>query len=162
MDRLADSKKIRVLFICTGNICRSPTAAAVFRRHIQQAGLEHAFSADSAGTHDFNLGSAPDTRAKAAAEHRGYVMEGMHARQVTTDDFQTFNFILVMDKGNLAILKKACPPECLHKLTLVTQFSSHYPGWEIPDPYSGDSLAFERVLDMLENAVEGLVKRLSR
>ncbi len=89
-------------------------------------------------------------------------MEGMHARQVTMDDFETFDFILVMDKGNLAILKKACPPESLHKLTLVTQFSSNYPGWEIPDPYSGDSLAFERVLDMLEDAVEGLVKCLSR
>ena len=89
-------------------------------------------------------------------------MEGMHARQVTMDDFATFNFILVMDKGNLAILKKACPPESLHKLTLVTQFSSNYPCWEIPDPYSGDSLAFERVLDMLEDAVEGLIKCLSR
>jgi protein-tyrosine phosphatase len=159
---LAELEKIRVLFICTGNICRSPTAEAVFRRRIQQAGLEHAFSSDSAGTHDFNLGSAPDLRAQAAAGHRGYRMEGMHARQVTMDDFQTFDFILVMDKSNLAILKKACPPECLHKLTLVTQFSSKYPGWEIPDPYSGDSLAFERVLDMLEDAVEGLVKRLGR
>lgn len=159
---MAELEKIRVLFICTGNICRSPTAEAVFRRRIQQAGLEHAFSADSAGTHDFNLGSAPDARAQAAARHRGYGMEGMHARQMTMDDFQTFDFILVMDKSNLAILKKACPPECLHKLTLVTQFSSNYQGCEIPDPYSGDSLAFERVLDMLEDAVEGLVERLSR
>ncbi|MGH8743599.1 MAG: low molecular weight protein-tyrosine-phosphatase [Burkholderiales bacterium] len=155
-------QRIRVLFVCTGNICRSPTAEAVFRRLIEAAGLADGVAVDSAGTHDFNLGSAPDARAQAAAEHRGYNMRGVRARQVTMNDFETFDLILAMDNGNLEILKKACFPECLHKLRLVTQFSSHYPCWDIPDPYSGDSLAFERVLDMLEDAVAGLVEHLSR
>ncbi|HEX6829423.1 MAG TPA: low molecular weight protein-tyrosine-phosphatase, partial [Burkholderiales bacterium] len=138
---------IRVLFVCLGNICRSPTAEAVFRHQVRAAGLEQRVLIDSAGTSDYHEGYAPDERARAAAGRRGYDMEGQQARQVTVRDFHDFQYLLAMDHANLADLKRLAPWEHAHKLRLFMDFSEAYRGHEVPDPYYGGAQGFERVLD---------------
>jgi low molecular weight protein-tyrosine phosphatase len=159
---MAKVDKIGVLFICTGNICRSPMAKSVFRHYVEGAGLSDCVTVDSAGTHDYNIGQEPDERAHAAVMSKGYLMDSMFARQVRQADFKYFDYLLAMDKDNLAILKKLSPPDCVHKLGLFTQYSTDYPGYEILDPYHGGNRSFERVLDMVENAASGLLRHISR
>ncbi len=154
--------KIGVLFICTGNICRSPMAKAVFRHYVEGAGLAECVTVDSAGTSDYNIGQEPDERAQTAVASKGYRMDSMFARQVGHADFKYFDYLLAMDKGNLAILKKLSPPDCVHKLGLFTQYSANYPGHEILDPYHGGNRSFGLVLDMVENAATGLLRHVSR
>jgi protein-tyrosine phosphatase len=149
---------IRVLFVCLGNICRSPTAEAVFRHHVREAGLEAQVHIDSAGTSDYHEGYPPDERARTAAGRRGYDMEGRRARQVTVRDFHEFHYLLAMDRANLAELKHLAPREHAHKARLLTDFSAAYRGHEVPDPYYGGVHGFERVLDMLEDAARGLLE----
>jgi low molecular weight protein-tyrosine phosphatase len=108
----------RVLFVCMGNICRSPTAEAVFRHAAQQAGLEGAIDCDSAGTHDYHIGEPPDQRAQQAASLRGYDMSHLRGRQVSRQDFEQFDYVLAMDRHNLALLERQCPPQHAHKLSL--------------------------------------------
>ena len=151
---------IRVLFVCTGNICRSPTAEAVCRFALQRAGLAREVYADSAGTHDYHVGDPPDPRAQEAARRRGYDMSALRGREVTYEDLMEFDYVLAMDEVNLQQLRRNCLSEHRHKLQLLTEFSGKFAGHEIPDPYYGGAKAFETVLDMIEDSVSGLIEHL--
>ena len=150
---------VRVLFVCLGNICRSPTAEAVFRQHVKAAGLEQRIEMDSAGTGNYQIGKPPDLRACSAAAKRGYDLTARRARQVRLSDFYDFDYVLAMDAANLEALKRLCPPEHIDKLALLTDFSSTG-AREITDPYGGGAEGFERVLDLVEDSVRGLVRML--
>ena len=152
-------KKIRILFVCTGNICRSSTAEAVFRQAVKQTQLEHLIECDSAGTHDYHVGEPPDARSQRAALRRGYDMSQLRGRQVRRPDFEQFDYLLAMDRHNLALLKRQCPPEHAHKLSLYCDFHAQYAGHEVPDPYYGGAQGFELVLDMIEKVSDSLLDR---
>ena len=152
----------RILFVCMGNLCRSPTAEAVFRHVIRQAGLEHAIECDSAGTHDYHIGDPPDERAQHAAARRGYDMSGLRGRQVAQRDFEQFDRVFAMDRHNLALLKRACPAQHAHKLALYGDAHERYAGQEVPDPYYGGASSFEQVLDMVEQINATLLESLRR
>lgn len=149
-----------VLFVCTGNICRSPTAEGVFRRLVREAGLEDRIRADSAGTHDYHVGEPPDARALDHASRRGYDLSRLRARQIARRDFAEFDLILAMDRGHLRILQRLCPLESRHKLRLFMPFAARQASDEVPDPFYGDPGDFERVLDMVEAAAGGLLSHL--
>jgi low molecular weight protein-tyrosine phosphatase len=149
-----------VLFVCTGNICRSPTADGVMRRLVREAGLAQEVRVDSAGTHDYHVGEPPDGRAQEHARRRGYDLSGLRARQVARDDFDSFELILAMDRGHLSILSRIAPPQHRHKLRLLMQFADGWQIDEVPDPYYGGPGGFERVLDMVEAAALGLLAKL--
>lgn len=151
-------EKISVLFVCMGNICRSPTADAVFRHHVKSARLDHLIHIDSAGTHAYHIGEPPDRRSQQAALKRGYSMQGLRARRVTQEDFSRFQYILAMDHHNLEELQQDCPPQYNSRLGLFLQYSNQWDmHQEVPDPYYGGSHGFERVLDLVENASQGLL-----
>ena len=140
-----------------GNICRSPTAEAVFRHYVENAGLAGHILIDSAGTHDYHVGHAPDSRAKQAAQQRGYDMNGLRGRQVEEGDFMRSDYVLAMDRANLAILQRMLPPSSDAHVGLFLEYSRHHAEREVPDPYYGGADGFERVLDMVEDAAEGLL-----
>jgi protein-tyrosine phosphatase len=140
-----------------GNICRSPTAEGVLRHMVRTQGLEHLIEIESAGTHGYHVGSPPDKRTQAAAASRGYDLSTQRARQVTGADFPAFDFILAMDRENLAILRQLAPQQFRHKLGLFLDHSADYRGGEVPDPYYGGEAGFSLVLDMVEDAASGLI-----
>lgn len=152
--------KIKVLFVCMGNICRSPTAEGVFRRQVSEAGQADLVVIDSAGTHNYHIGSPPDNRAQQAALQRGYDLSGLRGRQVGARDFYEFDYILPMDRENLANLSQICPPQEQHKLRLFMEFSRGYSEREVPDPYYGGNQGFENVLNMVEDAGLGLLEEI--
>jgi protein-tyrosine phosphatase len=154
------SQCIRVLFICMGNICRSPSAEAVFKHYVAQAGLQDVIYSDSAGTHDYHIGEPPDARARAAAQRRGYDLESLRARHMSARDFATFDLVLAMDEHNLNALQRDCPPEHRHKLRLFLEFGSKLDVREVPDPYYGGPQGFESVLDLVEDAAQGLLRHI--
>lgn len=144
-----------------GNICRSPTADAVFRHHVKQSGLEQAILVDSAGTHAYHIGKPPDRRTQNSAAKRGYQMHNLRARKVTADDFANFDYILAMDKENLAILQQSCPDAFCNKLELLMRYSiGSHSNQEVADPYFGGEQGFEMVLDMIEEASQGLLQHI--
>jgi protein-tyrosine phosphatase len=145
---------VKVLFVCTGNICRSPTAAGVFAHFVRQAGLQDAIQVESAGTHGYHVGNAPDERAQAHALQRGYDLSALRARQVRKRDFEEFDLIVAMDAGHLQILQDNCPPAHQAKLRQLIR------GRDVPDPYYGGAEGFERVLDLLEAACLALLSEL--
>jgi protein-tyrosine phosphatase len=147
----------RVLFVCMGNVCRSPTAEAVFRRQVEVSGLAPAVQCASAGTHDFHIGSSPDGRARAAALRRGYDLSKLRGRHVSDEDFERYDLILAMDQHNMSLLKQRCPPHRQDKLKLLMEFARRHEAQEVPDPYYGNARAFELVLDMVEDACSALV-----
>ena len=151
---------VKVLFVCMGNICRSPTAEGVFKHFVTEAGLSQHILSDSAGTHGYHIGEPPDPRAQDAAARRGYDLSALRARQVSRRDFSEFDYVLAMDEANRRLLEKLCPPQHAHKLKLVMEFSGDPVLREVPDPYYGGAQGFERVLDMAEQASLGLLKRL--
>jgi protein-tyrosine phosphatase len=154
--------KTIVLFVCMGNICRSPTAEGVFRKIVKAADLNDAIVIDSAGTHAYHVGSSPDPRAQQAANGRGYDLSELVGRQVSDGDFERFDYILAMDRDNLDNLVSRCPNEYRHKVHLFSSYSVEYAGQEVPDPYYGGQRGFDRVLDMVEAAARGLLEDIRR
>lgn len=150
----------RVLFVCTGNICRSPTAEGVARGLAAKHGVEHLFEFDSAGTHGYHVGDPPDPRTIAAARRRGYDLSPQRARRVTEFDFVRFDRVLAMDCEHLEFLQRACPPPHLKKLGLFLDFSERFDEAEVPDPYYGGAQGFEHVLDLVEDAAMQLILKL--
>ncbi|MEW5788955.1 MAG: low molecular weight protein-tyrosine-phosphatase [Pseudomonadota bacterium] len=151
-----------VLMVCMGNICRSPTAEGVFRHMLEEAGMSKRVRLDSAGTHAYHVGSPPDPRARDAAQRRGYDLSDLRGRQVSDADFEDFDYILAMDRENLAGLLRRCPEQHKHKVRLFLSFSRRYPNLEVPDPYYGGRQGFDQVLDMVEDAARGLLETLRR
>ena len=150
---------MRVLFVCLGNICRSPTAEGVMRHRLQQAGLAAQVAVDSAGTAAWHIGKAPDPRTCAAAAQRGYRLHELRARQVQAEDFARFDLILAMDHDNLRELQRLRPDSAGAELDLLLRrggLAEH----EVPDPYYGGSDGFERVLDLVESACERLIEQI--
>jgi protein-tyrosine phosphatase len=143
-----------------GNICRSPIAEGTFRHHVRLAGLAERIVCDSAGTHDYHVGEPPDSRAQFAANRRGYDLSSQRARQVRRSDFSEFDYVLAMDGTNLRALERLCPSQQAHKLKLLMEFSMGPALREVPDPYYGGEQGFERVLDMVEQAAQGLLRHL--
>ncbi len=148
---------IRVLFVCTGNICRSPTAEGVFRALLDAEGLGRAIEADSAGTHGYHVGDAPDTRAQAAAARRGIDLSGQRSSLFGAGDFETFDYVLAMDRMNYRTLSIACPAHARGRLSLFLDFAPSLGLDEVPDPYYGAEVGFEEVLDIVEAASRGLL-----
>lgn len=149
--------KIKVLFICLGNICRSPTAHGVFLKKVEQAGLSECIEVDSAGTAAYHTDKAPDPRAIAAAACRGVDLKPLRARKAIPEDFLEYDYILSMDQRNIADMKRITPAGYLGHFGLFMAFADE-PGVEIPDPYYGEDQGFELVLDMVEKASDGLLK----
>jgi protein-tyrosine phosphatase len=154
--------KVKVLFVCMGNICRSPTAEGVFAQLLAQQGLTDYIQADSAGTHAYHIGNPPDPRSQQTALQRGIDISKLRARRFTGDDFQEFDYVLAMDSENYENLSEACPPEARYKLKMFLEFAPHMNELDVPDPYYGGALGFERVLDLVEAASEGLVEHIRK
>ena len=141
-----------------GNICRSPSAEGVFRHLLNEAGLADVVGIDSAGTHNFHVGEAPDARAVAAARKRGYEISHGEARQVSAEDFCEYDLILAMDWENLSALQQQCPKLHQHKLMLMMRFANEFEEATVPDPYYGGPEGFNKVLDYLEDACQGVLE----
>lgn len=154
------AKPIRVVMVCTGNICRSPTAEAVLRALAEQRGFGDRLIVDSAGIEAYHVGAPPDTRSQEHARRRGYELAALRARQVGPSDFDgRIDWLLAMDRWHLAALKRRCAPARHGSLRLLMDFSGT-PGIEVPDPYYGGPADFERVLDLVEAGCDGLLKAL--
>ena len=152
----------RVLFVCMGNICRSPTAEGVFSETLRKRAPELAVHVDSAGTHAYHVGDPPDHRACRAAARRGIDLTSQRARRVTTDDFSRFDLVLAMDEDNYRILAEICPPEFRSRIRLFMEFAPDGEQSSVPDPYYGGSTGFEYVLDLVEEASLGLLAHLQK
>jgi protein-tyrosine phosphatase len=150
-----------VLFVCTANICRSPTAEGILRTLLAQAGKADQFEIASAGTHDYHVGKPPFPAAVAAAMRRGYDIGARTSRRVTSNDFDHFDYILAMDKANLANLRSIAPTRSKQKIELLLEYGDTYYAKEVPDPYGGKEESFLLVLDMIEDGCRGLVKLLA-
>ena len=153
-------KPQRIVFVCTGNICRSPTAHAVLRQRIAERGLGDSFAVDSAGLEAWYTGQPPDARSIRHARQRGYDMSDLRAQHFNAADFERADWVLVMDDGHLLRSTQLCPPQYAHKLRLLTDFCLAHDADEVPDPYYGQAPDFEHVLDLIEDACEGLLSHL--
>lgn len=149
--------KTRVLFVCLGNICRSPTAEAVMRRKLQNRNLERWFEISSAGTGNWHVGEAPDARATQAAMTRGYDMSELRAKQIAESDFKHYDLVLAMDRSNVTNMRRICPSGHLSKIGLLMDYVPHASVDEVPDPYYGNEDGFNLVLDLLEDACDSLI-----
>jgi protein-tyrosine phosphatase len=148
----------KILFVCMGNICRSPTAEAVFYKRLADQKLLHIVKIDSAGTHNFHPDAPPDERSQAHALKRGYDLSNLRARPVVESDFEEFDLLLTMDWDNRALLEDRCPAKHIHKIRGLAEFLQKTQASVIPDPYYGGDQGFEHVLDLIEEASEGLIK----
>lgn len=151
---------VRVLFVCMGNICRSPTAHGVFRNIVAEAGLADRIEVDSAGTHAYHVGEPPDARAMSTARKRGVDLSDLRARSASRSDFENFDYVLAMDRENLEVLRRLCPRGQEEKLRLFLDFAPDLGRREVPDPYYGGAMGFERVFDMVEEAARGLLEEI--
>jgi low molecular weight protein-tyrosine phosphatase len=158
---MVDKSQTSVLFVCMGNICRSPTAEGVFRKVVEDAEMADAIHIDSAGTHAYHKGEPPDRRAQAAASSRGYTLSNLRARRVCDQDFTEFDYIVAMDEDNLSILEELATEDARSSLVLFLEFSASRES-EVPDPYYGGASGFERVLDLVEEASRGLLEHIRR
>jgi len=154
-------REVSILFVCLGNICRSPTAEAVFRTLAAREAPQLRILIDSAGTADYHVGCAPDARAQQAARRRGYDMSALRARRIEPEDFERFDLILAMDNANLSSLKRSAPGAARERLRLFLEFAQQADTLEVPDPYYGGVNGFEEVLDLIEAASSGLLRYLS-
>ncbi len=159
---MSEAAAVRVLFVCLGNICRSPTAHGVFESLVTRSGLDHAIAVDSCGTGDWHVGHPPDRRAAAEARKRGYELGHLRARQVTPGDFDRFHYILAMDRTNLADLRAMRPARFQGHLGLFLGYAQGAGVEEVPDPYYGPEDGFSQVLDLVEAASEGLLEEIRR
>lgn len=144
-----------ILFVCTGNICRSPTADAVLRHLVEEAGQD--ILIDSVGTHGYHVGEAPDHRAIEVAARKSIEMDFLTARKLAPDDFETFDLLLAMDNGHLSTMKNLCPPEHAHKLRLFLDTLEGYEGQDVPDPYYGSMRDFEETFDLVYRGCKALL-----
>ncbi|MCA0199336.1 MAG: low molecular weight phosphotyrosine protein phosphatase [Proteobacteria bacterium] len=151
----------RVLFVCTGNICRSPTAEGVFRHLAQEAGLGAVIVSASAGTHGYHVGEAPDPRTVAAAKRRGFDLSAQRAQKVRAEDFQIYDLILAMDRGHLAHLEALRPNSAKAEVRLFLDYHPEGTLKDVPDPYYGGADGFENVLDMIEHASKVLLNQIA-
>ncbi len=158
MASVAD-KTINVLFVCTGNICRSPSAEGVFRKTVEAAGLGHRIAVDSAGLSGWHVGEPPDPRSQVAARQRGIDIASQRSRRTANRDFQNFHYIVAMDRGHLGELGQMCPAGAEDRLLLLLDFAES-PESDVPDPYYGGDDGFEFVLDLLEDASRGLLAHI--
>lgn len=152
----------KILLVCMGNICRSPIADGVVRKILKNNSLSDQVKVDSAGTHGYHAGEPPDRRAVAVAGRRGYDIADVRARKVRRDDFANFDLVLAMDRENLANLLEICPPVYQVRVKLFLSYARGIKIDEVPDPYYGGEAGFEAVVDMVENAAQGLVDTLLR
>jgi protein-tyrosine phosphatase len=152
--------KHRLLFVCLGNICRSPMAEGVFRRVAEEEGVLHLFEIDSAGLGDWHVGQAPDTRAQSAARNRGIDISGQSARQVTGADYARFDLLLAMDGSNYEELTQVAPKAARHKVRRFLDFAPQAGTKDVPDPFYGGSAGFDHALDLIEDAARGLLADL--
>jgi protein-tyrosine phosphatase len=151
---------VKILFVCMGNVCRSPMAEGVFRRLLEQHGLSAQVEVDSAGTHAYHLGKSPDPRAILTAKARGIDISGIRARQVSPKDLEEFDLVMVMDEHNYDALRFICAKPHQAKLAYLLDYAPHLGTRNLPDPYYGGEAGFERVMDMIEEACEGLLSHL--
>ena len=152
---------MKVLFVCTGNICRSPTAEGVFLHRSAERGLAGRFTADSAGTSSEEHGNPPDSRARRSASARGYTLADRRARRITLSDFDEFDLVIAMDRGHLAILRRIAPDHARDRLHLFMDFADDHLPRDVPDPWYGGASDFEHALDMIEAGVDGLLDHLT-
>ncbi len=157
---MGEAQPVRILFVCMGNICRSPTAQGVFRKLLERDGLAGMVETDSAGTHAYHIGQPPDPRTQQTALRRGIDLSDLRARLVEPEDFLRFEYVLVMDQDNYHNAAHICPPGKEHKLLLLMDFAPELRTREVPDPYYGGSSGFDRVFDMVEAAAEGLLQEI--
>lgn len=154
--------KINILFVCMGNICRSPTAEGVFRHLLQQEGHDNWITTDSAGTHAYHVGEQPDRRAQQTALGRGIDLSDLRARKAIKKDFHEFDYVLAMDDDNYQLLENICPAGLEDKLSLFLDFSKEYSETQVPDPYYGGEQGFEHVFDLVESASRGLLEDIKK
>jgi len=156
------SAMVQVLFVCLGNICRSPMAEGVFRHLVAEAGLVDAVSADSAGTGPWHVGKPPDKRGRATAARHGIDIGGQRARQIAADDFAVFDYVLAMDSDNLETLLRAAPLEYQDRVTLFLSFGAADEARDVPDPYYGGPEGFDDVFEMVQDAARGLLQHIQQ
>ena len=156
-----DIEQVKVLFVCMGNICRSPTAHGVFQSMVDEQGLSDQIIVDSAGTHSYHIGSPPDLRSQHMAQLRGVDITGLRARQFESDDFLDFDFLLAMDHTNLSNMSSLRPDKARAQLELMLHYSEKFKQKEVPDPYFGND-GFELVFDMISDASEGLLRHIKK
>ncbi|WP_233144625.1 low molecular weight protein-tyrosine-phosphatase [Methyloprofundus sedimenti] len=159
---MSNKKQVKVLFVCMGNICRSPSAEGVFKKLIKEQQLEKSFAIDSAGTHAYHIGDAPDLRSQKAAKERNVDLSHLRARKFIMGDFEDYDYLLAMDEENQAIMMEACPEKYQHKIKLFLEYAPHLETNEVPDPYFGGTYGFEKVLDLIEEASTGFLEQLKK
>lgn len=151
----------RILFVCTGNICRSPTAEGVMLHVLRQGGRDRDFMIDSAGTHGYHIDCAPDPRTIETALRRGYDLRALRARQVAQNDFHDFDLILAMDRSHFQSLTRMAPPEALADIRMFMDYAKGTGIADVPDPYYGGPADFEHVLDLIEHGIQGLLREFA-
>lgn len=159
---MSNKEPVKVLFVCMGNICRSPTAEGVFRKLVVDNALESVIHIDSSGTHAYHVGEPPDRRAQEAARERDIDLSALRGRQFSSTDFANFDYILAMDRSNFKDIRAQFSGEGQARVYLFMDFAKSYSESEVPDPYYGGAHGFERVLDMVEEASRGLLKYIRK
>ena len=155
-----EKSSVSVVFVCMGNICRSPTAEGVFRHVVKERNLQDVIKIDSAGTHAYHIGEQPDLRSQATAKSRGVDLSAQRARKVEANDFECFDYVIAMDRSNYENLKELAMPEQQEKLHLFMDFTNAWDNAEVPDPYYGGGDGFTNVFDMVQSASEGLLETI--
>lgn len=156
------NRTMKILFVCMGNICRSPTAHGVFRHMVREAGLQERIRVSSAGTHGYHIGAEPDERSQQHAARRGYDLSDLRASLLDAEDCAAAHHVLVMDEANLRDTLVVCPPEHSHKVRLLTAHAHRVRVHEVPDPYYGGASGFDRVLDIIEDSCTELLAHVRR